>query len=200
MIPHGSGVVSLKSVQYADRENFHVGVQDGKVRRPADTGTGKYGRFQVKLFNPATNESKDVDGEDPFKEVYPGVQVIFYNEEHKKALRIQEDGDVDGEGGSGVWARFHVHICREIRFRNVGKPEHWLRINEAKALDGKGSGGPWTVFEIVKADEKFVLQSKAHKSKNPERFHVGILPDGDPKDPEDTGRGRAAQVTFDYAD
>jgi len=104
----------------------------------------------------------------------------------KKNLRITQDGRVDGNGGTGVWATFIVHRLDRgrVKLQNVGNPNHWLRIKDG-VLDGQGVGGPWTEFTLRRQGGGVIsLESIKHPGQ-----HVGTLPDGSPKSPSATGTG-----------
>jgi len=76
--------------------------------------------------------------------------VILKSVASKRSLRITPDGNVDGQGAEGEWAKFTVVRTGPftIKLRSVGNPNHWLRFNESHLLDGHGQGGPRCDFRI----------------------------------------------------
>jgi len=127
-----------------------------------------------------------------------GSIIFLFSTSSGKALRITPQGKVDGRGSCGPWAQFKLHLINDnsIKLQNVGDDSHYLRINPEKELDGLGSGGDWTEFQVIqpKASEPrlICLRSKAHQ-KTGDLLHVGIKPNGDTKNPQNTKTGRQAR-------
>eukprot|EP01100_Stratorugosa_tubuloviscum_P009643 TRINITY_DN403_c0_g2_i2.p1 TRINITY_DN403_c0_g2~~TRINITY_DN403_c0_g2_i2.p1 ORF type:complete len:135 (+),score=64.22 TRINITY_DN403_c0_g2_i2:84-488(+) len=107
-----------------------------------------------------------------------------------RALRIMEDGSVNGNGGNGKKAQFHViRQGKDVLLRNVQNPNYYLRITENGELCGRGQGGRFCNLRKKKqADSTFTFESVNHPS-----WHVGILNNGQPKPANNTAEGTNAR-------
>merc|ERR1711974_324836 len=100
------------------------------------------------------------------------------------------NGQVDGRGGKGRWAQFIVHTLPSghVRLQNVGNPAHHLRNLKNDTVDGRGGTGAWTELEALENPNGTIsLRSISFGT------FLGVLPNGNTKQPSKTGRGLHGQ-------
>eukprot|EP01100_Stratorugosa_tubuloviscum_P009644 TRINITY_DN403_c0_g2_i3.p1 TRINITY_DN403_c0_g2~~TRINITY_DN403_c0_g2_i3.p1 ORF type:complete len:133 (+),score=56.25 TRINITY_DN403_c0_g2_i3:136-534(+) len=107
-----------------------------------------------------------------------------------RALRIMNDGSVNGNGKHGRKAQFYVtRQGKDILLRNVKNGNYYLRIKENGELCGQGEGGRFCHFSKKRqSDSTFTLESVVHPG-----WHVGIKDNGDPKPANNTAQGNNAR-------
>jgi len=134
------------------------------------------------------------------KEFRHGRTVVLHSVASDEALRIVDEkgAKVDGKGGAmgkhhphAHW-KLHVHTVvgqEHVKLESVKFPNHWLRIDEHQHLNAEGTGGEYTEFLLLcHEDGSISLRSRFWHAKG-KAFHVGILADGAPKPPHETGTG-----------
>jgi len=109
-------------------------------------------------------------------------------------LRINADGRVDGLGIIDDRAKFKVASEKKnadgfqtVKLQSVADNKKWLRIENEMALNGLGLSGALCEFVVIrnsKVPDRVSLRSVAFP-----KCHVGILSDGSPKAPKQTGTG-----------
>lgn len=133
-----------------------------------------------------------------------GRVVVLQSVASGKSLRCADaKGNVEGKGAHGEFAQWTVHVVAggsahepHVKLQNVKFPAHYLRIDAKKELNSNGSGGEYTEFAVIAHDNGTLsLQSVYHKKNGGHALHVGILPDGGPKAPENTGQGPHGRFT-----
>ena len=121
-----------------------------------------------------------------------GNTVFLTSKATGQNLRVHPDGRVDGHGGEGKLAQWTVHRVDKdtVKFENKNNG-NWLRIEKDGDLNGLGKGGPLTEFKLIKHkdDREISLRSAHHEG------HVGVLPDGAPKNAHNTGTGPHGRFT-----
>ena len=133
------------------RTRDNVGIlPNARAKELRKTGQGKHGRYRVSILNPDGERVVGNDA-DPFKTLQHGSKVCLTSLATGKRLRIEKSGKVSGNGGFGKWAQFHVHVCREARFRCAEHENQFLRIKKDGNVDCRGTGGGWTVFDLEDA-------------------------------------------------
>jgi len=121
----------------------------------------------------------------PGHALVPGATVRLTSKAHGKNLRIQQNGSIDGRGGSGQWATFTVqgrgpHIALALQ----NHPDKFLAIKNNSLTHGGGGKFCSLIVKPNPDDGTICLESAEHRSQ-----HVGILDNGDPKPPHRTGTG-----------
>jgi hypothetical protein len=102
-----------------------------------------------------------------------------------KHVRINHHKAVDGEGDDGPWATFVAFVENDtVRFQN--EKGLWLTIADNGMPDGHGLGGPRCVFHVI---NKGHHQGHHQVSLRGHIGHLGILPNGQPKNAKETGTG-----------
>jgi len=145
----------------------------------------------LKLTGPAAQTAK---------EFRHGRTLVLHSVAAGEALRMVDDNGakIDARGGRegkhsphAHW-KVHVHTVtgqEHVKLENVRVPARWLRIDEHAKLNAEGVGGEYTEFLLLcHNDGTISLGSKFWKSKG-KLYHVGVLPDGQPKPPAETGTG-----------
>ncbi|KAL5252405.1 hypothetical protein ACHWQZ_G015242 [Mnemiopsis leidyi] len=118
----------------------------------------------------------------------PGAVVRLTSKAHGKNLRINQNGDVDGRGGTGQWATFMVHARGPyIALSLQNHPNKFLAIKNNTLTHGTG-GKFCSLIVKPNPDGTVSLESAEHRTQ-----HVGILDNGDPKGPHHTGTGKHGQ-------
>jgi len=109
-------------------------------------------------------------------------------------LRINADGSVDGLGQADDRTKFKISHEKKhpkgfqiLKLQSVADPKKWIRVENEKALNGLGSGGILTEFILIRNPK--VPDRVSFRSVKFPKCHVGILPDGTPKAPNETGTG-----------
>lgn len=130
----------------------------------------------------------------PQSPLQPGAHVRLTSKAHGKNLKIHQNGNVDGRGGSGEWATFTVqgrgpHVALSLR----SHPNKFLAVKNGALT--QGTGGKFCSF-IVKQhpDGTISLESAEHPTQ-----HVGVLPNGDTKAPHRTGTGDHGKFYVNFA-
>jgi len=134
------------------------------------------------------------------KEFRNGRTLVLHSVAAGEALRVVDEkgAKVDGRGGAerkhsahAHW-KLHVHAVagqEHVKLESVKWPGRWLRIDEHQHLNAEGSGGEYTELLLLCHDDGTIsLGSKFWKGRG-KMLHVGILADGQPKPPTETGTG-----------
>jgi len=130
----------------------------------------------------------------PSHALTPGATVRLTSKAHGKNLRINNNGQVDGRGGTGEWATFSVqgrgpHIALSL----ARHPQKFLAIKNHDLTHGTG-GKFCSLMVKSHPDGTISLESVEHRSQ-----HVGILPNGDVKGPHQTGTGDHGKFYVNFA-
>ena len=117
--------------------------------------------------------------------------VILTSVASRRTLRVMRNGSVNGQGGTGMLARFTVkpgRNAREIRLQSKSTGR-FLRIMPNHSVDGLGGMGPYTCFQVERLPNNTIgLISSQNLGR------IGILPNGQVKHPKQTGRGPHGQL------
>jgi len=117
---------------------------------------------------------------------------------------IDEKKNVNGKGTDSAAARWVVYVIDAkdpnkplCRFENVANPGHFLRISADKKTDSCGhKAGEYTeLFVVPHANGNVSLQSRVWGDGRygTSDWNVGVMPNGDVKDPTQTGKGEHGQ-------
>jgi len=148
---------------------------------------------QLGLVPPSTDakEAKEVK---EVKELAVGVVIQLKSVASGQYLRINADGSVDGLGQADDRTKFKISHEKKhpkgfqlLKLQSVADPKKWLRVENEKAFNGLGSGGPLTEFVLIRNPK--VPDRVSFRSVSFPKCHIGILPDGTPKAPNETGTG-----------
>jgi len=120
----------------------------------------------------------------PFAKLHAGRIVSLQSKASGQNLRVQ-NGEVNGQGGNGALAKFRVHRQGHfVRFEHV-QSASYLRSRPDGGLDSSNGPGPNTKFQIHPINPPvFAFESVANTG------FVGILPNGQPKNAQQTGQGK----------
>jgi hypothetical protein len=134
------------------------------------------------------SEEYESAGQTPLINMFKtGAVMVFISQASGKALRVLQNGDVDGRGTEDdALAQFRVHVLgpHKVALQNVSNPNYWLRIINNE-LNGTGaSGGGNTEFKLDEYDSRIVFSSVRHSDQR-----IGIVESGDAKKPAKTGTG-----------
>ena len=108
-----------------------------------------------------------------------------------QSLRIR-NGNVEGNGGQGDFAKFIVHKRGAHVMLQSWKESHYVAIREGRLTTG--TGGPWCEFKVQSSNHAPGSAICLESVKLPGQ-HVGVLPSGDTKAPGNTGRGPHGSFT-----
>jgi hypothetical protein len=171
----GGGVICLSSA----KGHGNVGIlPTGVAKNGKQTGTGPHGQFVIKR-------------PDPFPELKQGA-VVHLTTASKKNLK-SVNGVVDGNGGTGPFARWIVHRvgANQVRFQSQ-KDSKYLRIQNDN-VNGSGGTGPLSLFNIVRhANGMYSFQFQGGG-------YLGVLPSGACKQATKTGTGPHGQFRVSFA-
>ncbi|KAJ6242516.1 fibroblast growth factor 1 [Anaeramoeba flamelloides] len=170
-------------IKQNESKNYHIGIlPNGKPKNGEKTGKGKHGQFIL----------KDIKKKNLLKE----GQIIWIKcNSTNKFLQCFDNGQVDGLGNKNkINTQWNVHSNEKgIRFQNIGFENRWLRIEKDGSLNALGSGGSWTYFEPEEIENYHCFTSSFIKQNESKNYHIGILPNGQPKNGEKTGKGKHGQ-------
>jgi hypothetical protein len=122
-----------------------------------------------------------------------GNVVRLTNASTGRSLRITAEGELNGNGGNGKWAKFTVHHDGDIvRFQNVGDSSNWVRTMPDGDSNGGGKGGKHCKYTIA-ARNPFIFTS-VHGG------NLGIKSDGSAKNAKNTHQGEHAQFAIEVLD
>lgn len=158
----------------------NVGIRPAGTPKPAGrTGAGPHGRFQVEKVGQLPV---------PFPILANGNVVVLRSKASGKTLRSMPNNEINGNGGTGVLARYRVvrqGRVPEVKFQRFRRPNSFLAIrNDALC---HGDGGPNCLFGIHPSGTPGTFSFKALGPN--QRGHIGILAGGNPKASSATGTG-----------
>jgi len=142
---------------------------------------------------PPTAEGAAKDVKD-VKDLAVGQVIQLKSVSSGQYLRINADGSVDGLGVADDRAKFkishekkHPQGFQLVKLQSVADPKKWLRIENEQALNGLGAAGGLTEFVLIRNPK--VPDRVSFRSVKFPKCHIGILADGAPKAPNQTGTG-----------
>lgn len=166
----GGGIICLSSA----KGHGNIGIlPTGQAKNGKQTGTGPHGQFTIKRPAPP----------DPFPELKNGKAIHLRTCSGKNLKAI--DGVVDGLGLEGKFAKWVVHRVGQNQVRlQAQSTGQYLRIQNNQ-LNATGGTGPLSLFVIHRhANGTYSFEADAAKGS-----HVGIMPNGAVKLPNQTGKG-----------
>ncbi|XP_065905633.1 uncharacterized protein [Dysidea avara] len=186
---HDNGFVSLESTKDPGQ---HVGANDGNIKPPNHTGTGRHGQWHVVLDEKAdrTHQLPTTPGTSFLRN---GAIIVLCSRANGRTLMACGDdrNSVKGNGGTGHWAQFKVVVKEPGRIALQFEKNHdkFLRI-KGNHTDLRGqSGGPFTYFYVHNNNNGTIsLESVENRSQ-----HIGITGDGQLKPANETGTGKHGQ-------
>lgn len=126
--------------------------------------------------------------------LYDGARIQLQSlHDHEGTVRVNEDDEVDGNGGGGSWATYDVIYNEQdgtVKLRNENKPHRFLAIKKHGLTTG--AGGRYCAFRPNFHKNATV----SFASVNFPNRHIGINDDQTARDPKHTGTGRNARFNI----
>ena len=185
---HDKEYISFESVKHPGQ---HMGIlPTGNAKEPSKTGKGAHGSFMpivmdITILLPPTQCKSTA-----YWSCQHGNVIYLTSASCGKNFRVNPSGEIDCKGEWGDYAKWIVETRGggKVVLRCYKDPMKYLAVHKNKLDTDVGATRDELILQDPTDPDKHPHSICFAKAENP-NWHVGVLPDGKIKEPDETGNG-----------